>query len=81
MIYLYITYEIKTWQYFFHNGFTLRNSLFLAIKLTKNADSDKRSNFGYDVLFDIHQSFSLTYGRILVVINLSQVTEQSIYLV
>ena len=38
---LYITYEIKSWSYFVDNGFTLRNSLFEGVKLTKNANTDK----------------------------------------
>ena len=37
---LYITYEINSWSYV-DNGFTLRNSLFEGIKLTKNADLDQ----------------------------------------
>ena len=32
--------------------------------MTKNADSDKRSNFGYHVLLYTHGSLSLSYGGI-----------------
>ena len=36
----------------------------MAIKLTKNTDLDKCSNFGYGISFDTHGSFSLLYGGI-----------------
>ena len=38
---LYIVYEIILWPFRRDDDFTLRNSLFDAIKLTKNAEKDK----------------------------------------
>ena len=48
---LHITYAIKSWSFYTDDGFTLRNSLFGAVKLTKNVDRDKYSYFGYDLYF------------------------------
>ena len=38
------------------------NSLFAAVKLTKNADPDRYSYFGYGIGFDAPRSFSLSDG-------------------
>ena len=42
--------------------FTLGNSLFGAVKLTKNADFDKYKYSGYGIGFDAHGNFSLSGG-------------------
>ena len=42
--------------------FTLGNSLFGAVKLTKNADFDKYKYSGYGIGFDAHGNFSLSDG-------------------
>ena len=51
MINLFSVFEIISWSHYFHNVFTLRNSL------TKNADPDKYS--GHGILSDVHRTFSL----------------------
>ena len=55
-------FEIKSWPFYFDNGFTLRSSLFGGVKLTKNSDPDKYSYFSYGISFDVHWSFSLPNG-------------------
>ena len=47
-------FEIKSWPFYFDNGFTLRSSLFGDVKLTKNSDPDKYSYFSYGISFDVH---------------------------
>ena len=42
--------------------FTLRNSLFGAVKLTKNVEFDKYKYFGYGIGFNARGSFSLSDG-------------------
>ena len=37
---LYIAFEMKSWPFYVDNDFTLINSLFGAVKMTKNADPD-----------------------------------------
>ena len=59
IINLYITFEIKSWPFYVDNKFTLRNSLFGAVKFTKNADPDKYSYSGYRFWFDVGETFSL----------------------
>ena len=44
---LYIAVEIKSGIFYVDNGFTLRNILFGAVKLTKNVDPEKYSYSGY----------------------------------
>ena len=41
VLYFYIVYEINIWPYYAGADFALGNSLFGAVKLTKNADLDK----------------------------------------
>ena len=50
------------WSYIQSANFTLRNYLFGAVRLTKNADFDKYSHSGYGIGFDVHESFSLSDG-------------------
>ena len=57
---LYIVYELKLWLYPQTNDFSVTNSLLGAVQLTKDADSDKYSYFGYGSGFDVCQSFSLS---------------------
>ena len=42
---IYIVYEINLWPFVFGKKFALGNSLFRAVKLNKNADSDKYMGF------------------------------------
>ena len=44
--------------------FTLRNSLFAAVKLNENADPDKYSYFGYGIEFGARGGFSLSDGSV-----------------
>ena len=55
IISFYITFEMK-WFYV-ENGF--KNSLFGAVKLTKNAYPDKHSYSWYGISFDVRGTFSL----------------------
>ena len=59
----YITFKVKSWPFYADNGFIVRNSLFGAVKLTKNADPDKYSYSGYGISFDICETFQLLNGR------------------
>ena len=52
-------YELKSWLYYFDNGFTLRDILFEIVKFTKNADPDKYSYSGYCISFNACGTFSL----------------------
>ena len=47
-------YEINLLLLNLDNKFTLVNILFGAIKLTKNADSDKYFSAEYGIIFDTH---------------------------
>ena len=59
----YIVYEINLWVYTQGGNFTLGNSLFRAVKLTKNIDFDKYEYSGYRIGFHAWESFSLSDGR------------------
>ena len=54
---IYIVYELGASRSF-NNDPTLKNSLFGAVKLTKNADIDTYSYSGYGIRFDRKGSFS-----------------------
>ena len=56
---IYIVYELGA-SSSFNDDPTLRNSLFGAVKLTKNADIDKYWYSGYGVGFDRKRSFSFS---------------------
>ena len=62
---IYIVYELNSYPR--STKFTSGNSLFGAVKLTKNADPDKYRYSGYGIGFDTRGSFSLpnsiAYGR------------------
>ena len=62
VINLYVTFGIKPCPYYVGNGFMLENSIFGAVKLPKNVDTDEHSYSGYGVLFDINGTFPLRYG-------------------
>ena len=62
VINVYILYEINLWSLEQDNKFVLLNSLFGAVKLTKNSDLDKYSYSGYGIGFDSHGTFSLSDG-------------------
>ena len=59
---LYITYEIDTSARDLNTDFTLGNSLFGAVKLTKNADPNKYGCSSYGVGFDALSQFSWSDG-------------------
>ena len=54
---VYIFYKIHLWSYIQGADFTLRYSLYGAVKLTKNADFNKYSNYGYGIGFDFYERF------------------------
>ena len=56
---MYIVYESNLWNYVSSSDPTLRNSLFGAVKLVKNADIDKYKYSGYGIGFDIKGTFSV----------------------
>ena len=57
---VYIVNKINLWLYKQNHDFMLGNSLFGAVKLTKNPDFDKYRYFGYGIGFDARRSFSLS---------------------
>ena len=59
---IYIVYEINLWLYIVGQDFALRNFLFGAIKLTKNADFGKYKYSEYSIGFHANRSFSLSNG-------------------
>ena len=61
-IYIYIVYEMILLPFKWSVNFTLGNSLFWAVKVTKNADFDKYKYSGYGIGFDARGSFSLSDG-------------------
>ena len=54
---LYIVFEIKSWPSYFDNGFTLRNSLFGAIKVSENPDPNKYPYSVYGILVNVCETF------------------------
>ena len=62
IINLYIAFEIKSSPFYTEDGFTFRNPLFGATKLTTNPAPDKYSHSGYGISFNIRGSFSLPNG-------------------
>ena len=59
MVSIYIVY---LWPYTQGPDFTLRNSSYRAVNLTKNIVSDKYKYFGYGIVFDAHGGFLLSNG-------------------
>ena len=53
-----ITFELDIWSRDLNKDFRLINCLFGALKLTKNADSDKYGHRGYGIGFDARSQFS-----------------------
>ena len=53
---IYIVYEINLWVYKHNDGFTLGNSLFGAVKSTKNTDCDKCKYSVYCIGFNARGS-------------------------
>ena len=49
---IYIVYETNLWKHIHRANFTLINSLFGAVKLTKNDNFDKGKYFRYGIGFD-----------------------------
>ena len=58
---IYIVYELGVSGYF-NNDPTAKNSLFGAVRLTKNADIEKYHYSGYGIGFDRRSSFSFQGG-------------------
>ena len=59
---IYIAYEINLWPFTIGRDFSLGNSLYGSVKLTKNPDFDKYKYSGYGIGFDTRWSFSLSDG-------------------
>ena len=49
---IYIVYKINLWPFTVGNNFELENSVFVAVKLTANADADKNKCCGYCIRSD-----------------------------
>ena len=62
MLNIYVVYEINLWPFNVGKDFALGNSLFGAVKLTKNTDLDKYKYFGYGIGFDARGRYSLSDG-------------------
>ena len=63
VINLYISYILNPWLRHLNTDFTLKNCLFGSIKLTKNANPDKR-NSSYAIGFDFRSNFSFPDGSV-----------------
>ena len=61
MVNIYIVYELRTSSSNINDP-TLKNCLFVAVTLTKNADIDKYRYSGYGIGFDRRSSFSFSGG-------------------
>ena len=59
MVNLFISYELDTWSRDLNTEFFLKDCLFGAVKLAKNANTDKYKYSGYDIRFDSQPAFSL----------------------
>ena len=59
---LFIVYAVDRWPWDLNIDFTLKDSLFGAIKLTKNADREKYKYSDYGIGFDSRSEFSLSDG-------------------
>ena len=71
---IYIVYEITN-NFDISDYPTLENCLFVAVKLTKNADIDKYGCFGYGIRFDRHESFSFSgtgFGRNVIIFGVDE---------
>ena len=62
VINVYISDTLNPWLRNLSTDFTLNDSLFGCVKLTKNADPDKYKYSGYGIGFDSSLEFSLTNG-------------------
>ena len=62
MVNIYIVYELAV-SYSHDSDPTIKNCLFGAVALTKNADIEKCKYSGYGIGFDRRSSFSFTSGR------------------
>ena len=60
---IYIVYDINFWPFKYSCDFTLKNSLFGSVKLTKNIDPDKYKYPGYGIGFDMSGAFLLYDGK------------------
>ena len=60
---IYIVHEINLWPLTVGQYFMLRNSLFRAVKFTKNADPDKYKYSGNGIGFDVSGSILLSNGN------------------
>ena len=60
---IYFVYEINLWLFTIGQVFVLRNSLFGAVKLTKNADPDKYKYSGCGIGFNVSGSLLLPDGN------------------
>ena len=61
MVNIYIVYELRTSSSNINDP-TLKNCLFVAVTLTKNADIDKYRYSGYGIGFDRRSSFPFPGG-------------------
>ena len=71
---IYTVYEITN-NFDISNYPTLENCLFVAVKLTKNADIDKYGCFGYGTGFERHGSFSFSgtgFGRNVIIFGVDE---------
>ena len=59
---LFIIYELDRWSRNLNSDFSLKDSLFGALKLTKNADSDKYKYSSYGIGFGSCSQFLFTDG-------------------
>ena len=72
MVNIYVNNEMNLWPFTVDKDFVLRNSLFQAFKLTKNADLDKHKCSGYGSRFVAYKSSSFSdgsgFGKIVIIL-------------
>ena len=63
VINVFIVYKLETWSRDLNTDFTLGDSLFGAVKLTKNTDPDEYGYSGYGIAFHARSQCSLSNGE------------------
>ena len=74
-------YEINLWLCKYSSDFTLNDSLFGAVNLTKNTDSDKYKYFWYGIGFDVNGillSDGSGFGKNVIIIGTDMISSAHI---
>ena len=79
---LFIAYELDTWSRDLNTGFTLKDCLFGAVKITKNVDFYKCVYTGYGIGFDSRSEFSLpdaSMGKNVIIFGVDMISSVHIH--